>query len=72
MHHEHVFKALVFDLLTTSPRVVGERGSAVKLFATMLLNFVTMLLKTLTFGPPKNVEGGGLGANYLLPCCCIS
>ena len=42
MQHDHVQKNLNFDLLTPSPRVVGEGGggSAGKTFATLLLHFV--------------------------------
>ena len=42
MQHDIVLKKLNFDLLTLSPRVVGEGGggSAGKTFANMLLHFV--------------------------------
>ena len=38
MQHDIVLEKLNFDLLT--PRVSGGGGSAVKIFATMLLHFV--------------------------------
>ena len=39
MQYDLGLKKLNFDLLTPSPRVVGEGGAA-KIFATMLLHFV--------------------------------
>ena len=41
MHHDHILNKTNFDLLTPSVRLGGGGGgSAGKIFATMLLNFV--------------------------------
>ena len=42
MQHDHVLKNLMFDLLTPSPWLGVDQGSAGKLFASMLLYFVIL------------------------------